>query len=377
MLSEENMRGFFMYFYFAECKEDSITIIREASKEEANHIHALNKPISDMIIDKDRINAFNRAYNQLFEEIRSNNISRRDSAEVIQQKFSQLLFEFRKFCDNWETRLVHEFGKESDEYKLHKSATAFEYDNYMEYRIMYQLRNYDQHCGAIFSKVSTSLCEDGTVITTPFASREYLLENFTKWKAEEIVFLQNQEEYIDFLPYVGVLHGCIERIHEKTMQIHFNKNFFRSCAELICIANEFVNEEFVSLISTEHPLPEELEGDKHVNITTLFVPICKELLKAHIIGERQIVRILYWGDKYQDRFEGIASKILEADIVTKLSNSQFINLQGQEMIRTNMQLQIDTGDCYFVLVDRKIGFSKINEICESYKLYLKALLKNE
>ena len=114
-----------------------------------------------------------------------------------------------------------------------------------------------------------------------------------------------------------------------------------------------------------------------MNITTIFVPKCKKLLKDNIIGEREIVRIIYWGDKYQDRFEGIASKILEADIVTKLSNSQFINLQGQEMIRTNMQLQIDTGDCYFALVDRKIGFSKINEICESYKLYLKALLKNE
>lgn len=364
-----------MYFYFAECKEDSITVIRDASEEEANHVHELNKPISDMLVDKERINAFSRAYSQLFETIRSNSGDRRDLAEVIQQKFSQLLFEFRKFCDNWETKLVHEYGKESDEYKTYKAVTGDEYDNHMEYRIMYQLRNYDQHCGAIFSKVNVSVSEDGTVITTPLASREYLLRNFSKWKAEEKTFLESQEEYIDFLPYAEILYKCVERIHEKTMQLHFNNDFFVSCAKLICIANEFANEDYVTLITTENTFPEELEQGKQINITTFFIPLCKKLLKTHIINNRKFVKILYWGDKYQNNLEEIATKVLEYDVANKLMKSQFINLQGQEMIRTNMQMQLDNGDGFAVLADRKMGYSRIKEICDWYGLYLKALLK--
>lgn len=364
-----------MYFYFAEQKEDSITILREASDEEVIRINTLNKPIGDMLADIERINSFNRAYKQLFAILQNDNDNPRELAEEIQQKFSHILFEFKKFCDNWETKLAREFGKESKEYKIHKDATAHEYDNHMEYRIMYQLRNYDQHCGSIFVKLNRSLSEDGTICNTPLASRDYLLKNFSKWKAEEKQYLENQEEYIEFLPYAEVLHECIERIQNKTMQIHFNKEFLVSCSQLVCIANEFDNEDLVTLVSTKHPFPEELEGDKTLNFTSINVPLCKRLLTANIIRNMPMIKILYWGKKYNGILPEIAIKIVNQDIVEKLSESQFINIEGQDMIRTNMQVQFDSGDCYFVLADRRMGYSKIMEVRDLYSMYLKALLK--
>jgi hypothetical protein len=210
----------------------------------------------------------------------------REYAEIIQQRFSQLLFEFRKFCDNWETQINHEYGKDSDEFKTFKGATAAEYDNHMEYRIMYQLRNYDQHCGRIFSRITRSVSEDGVIKTIPYASRNRLLTDFSRWKADEKAYLDGLEEDIEFLPYAKILYESVQRIYKKTMQIHFNEVFLNSCARLISVANEFENEDDVTLITTEKTFKEELEGKKQLNLTSLLIPICKQLLQNYINKNR-------------------------------------------------------------------------------------------
>ena len=43
----------------------------------------------------------------------------------------------------------------------------------------------------------------------------------------------------------------ITRIHEKIMQIHFNEDFYISCAKIIIAANEFENEEDISIARNE------------------------------------------------------------------------------------------------------------------------------
>lgn len=49
----------FMFYYFAECGDKSIVVKREATEEEAIKVQTFIKPISRMLVDKERINSFN------------------------------------------------------------------------------------------------------------------------------------------------------------------------------------------------------------------------------------------------------------------------------------------------------------------------------
>lgn len=369
-----------MYYYFAECKDDLINILREASEDEVKQVRTLGKPITDFIVDNKRIDAFSSTYIDFVNSVTDNKSDKsHDVANKIQQKFSQLLFEFKKYCDNWQTKLARVYGQKSEEYKIFKNATAYEYDNCMEYRIMYRLRNYDQHCDTIFSKLHTTIQADGSYVIIPLADRDYLINNFSKWKPEEKDFLEKQDAFIDFTPYARVLGECIKRVHNKIMEIHCGKNFYASCAKLICIANQFADEDNVVIIATENALSEEFKIKKELklDITTLFVPFSKMMLKADIASKRDKdkILILYYGKRYRNQLKEVGTEILSNDVMMKLAKSKSIDLCGHKMIRTNMQLKMDTQDCYFVLADRKVGYEKIKEICGLYQLYLKALLK--
>ena len=51
-----------MYYYFAECKDDLINILREVSEDEVKQVRTLGKPITDFIVDNKRIDAFSSTY---------------------------------------------------------------------------------------------------------------------------------------------------------------------------------------------------------------------------------------------------------------------------------------------------------------------------
>lgn len=217
--------------------------------------------------------------------------------------------------------------------------------------------------------------DNGSRVIIPLADRDYLINNFSKWKPQEKAFLASQDALIDFTPYTKILSECIERIHDKTMRVHLKEDFYVSCAKLICIANEFANEDDVAIIATKKPLSEKVESKKKLNITMLLVSCSKTMLKSDIVLKRDKTLILYSGKSYENRLKEVGIEILSNDIIMKLTKSEFVELYGRKMIRANMQLKFDTKDSYFVLVNRNLGYRIIKEISELYQLYLKALLK--
>lgn len=362
-----------MFFYFAEYDNKTITVKREATKEEVNKAQLLIEPISKMLINRDRINGFNRAYEQFLDSINSDEKSQ-GIGEILQQKFSLFLFEFKKYCDNWETYINHEYGKESNALKTFKEATAEEYDTHMEYRIMYRLRNYDQHCGQIFSSITRCVSVDGSIQTIPYASRDRLLTDFSKWKDEEKAFLSEQDECIDILPYADIFHSAVNRIHEKIMKIHFDVEFFNSCAKVICIANEFDNEDNVIIISTENEFVKEYENQIQMNVTYMLIPICKQLLLSYIKSNRELVKILYAGKKYHEVLSDVGYRIQD-NMIALLTQGQHVSFLGQRMIRINACINLISEDSFAVLVDSSLDYKDIKVIGENYKLYMQALLK--
>ena len=230
-----------MFYYYATTHEKTINFEREATVEEFNLLEPHVSKISKMLVDKRRINIVINAYRKVsdeFDKLMNGSKPPHDSEELI-FSLTFYLAAFKKYLDNWEKHLKRTFGKDSRETKLFKSAQNYEYDNHMEYRIFYRLRNYDQHCDNFVSRITGRILPNESHEYLVLADRDRLLNDFDKWKPEEIAYLQSCDKYFDIRPLLSVFQNCIISIHEKIMQIHFNQEFFCSCATIVAAAKEF------------------------------------------------------------------------------------------------------------------------------------------
>lgn len=74
--------------------------------------------------------------------------------------FLNFLSSGRTFLDHTETYLKRKYGSQSNEYLIFQSETNKIYDNSFEYRFMYKLRNYAQHCGLPINNITYSINND-------------------------------------------------------------------------------------------------------------------------------------------------------------------------------------------------------------------------
>ncbi len=367
-----------MYHYFANIKEGQINILRDATSTEYNTLEPHVQKISKMLIDKNRITPVLNAHKELTDAIF--NLSTEletTAAQTIQNKLSQFLFEFKKLIDNWETELKRKYGNKSFEFKLYKDAQANEYENHMEYRIMYRLRNYDQHCGSIISRITSYLDPQGNKDYRILMNRDNLLNNFDEWKKPEIDHLRAQDEYIEVRPYISQFMSCILNIFERIMQIHINESLLDSCAFLISAANEFDDEDNIHLISTESEFSKEYveQAEFPLNFTHLFIPLCKELLVMHFKNNAGPIKVLYYGNAYKQRLKDFALEI-KKEAADKISSSHVIDLYGQKLIRAIYIIHFDTGNLYALFIDAKIKQPEQKNIINTCSKYLQVLCKS-
>ena len=294
----------------------------------------------------------------------------------VQSMLSQYLFEFRKFLDNWETEIKRRYGKTSSEFEILKNARSNEYDTHMEYRIMYQLRNYDQHCGNILARAQGKVDEHENKHYIFSMKRDLLLENYDKWKKEEKEYLSEQSEYIDIFPYILQLQKCIIEIHSKIMAIHFNKAFLSDCVNIISVANEFENEDTVRIIANNEDLDEAFwnQPTKTINFVDLMVPVCKKVLLSFFRNNLRLVKVVYYGDKYKNRLESFSYEINQEN-AQKIAQEDVITINGQKMIRLICEIELSNGNMYAVLADSRLGFKKLRELGSDCEKYLKAICK--
>ena len=368
-----------MFYYFAEVNNEKIDIIREASAEEYNNIEPHIKTLSKMLSDKNRIDSVNFAYQKLIESIEL--LSSQPeilASRNIQFSLSGYLFEFKKFLDNWETELKRKYGEDSKEFKIFKNAQTEEYEHHMEYRIMYRLRNYDQHCGNILSKVTAYINENGNKAYEILMSRDILLENFDEWKRPEIDYLNSQPEHIEIRPFMFQLQKSILNIYEKTMQIHFGKDFLSACTKIIEVANEFDNEDDIRIIANEDEIDKEFweQPSKTFNFVHLMVPLCKDVLSIHFRNNIAPIKVIFYGKTYKERLKSFGIETTE-EIAQKISRSQFVSLAGQNMIRLIYRLEITNGHMYAVLADARFSHAETSELCTEYSRYINALCKEK
>jgi len=367
-----------VYYYYVTMADQTIRFERNATEEEYNRLNPHISKISKILIDKRRIDIVVSAYSKLVEEfdnLSSERKSPHDSNELI-FSLTYYLAAFKKYLDNWETDLKRTFGKQSEEVKLFKAAQSHEYDSHMEYRIFYRLRNYDQHCGNLVSHITSKVLPDNSRQHLVLADRDRLLSDFDEWKPEEVAYLKSCEQKFEIRPLIDVFQSCIISIHEKIMQIHFNKEFYCSCATLIAAAKEFENEDEAYFVGFETEIDWanlDLEG-KTLHLTYLEVPICKKLLELYFLNNQEFIKILYHGSNLKKRIGKYAYEI-DSPKMSKVAFSQppFVNLCGQNMIRLYSEADILQNETYCILADSRFPKDQRKDILETWKFLLESI----
>ena len=130
-----------------------------------------------------------------------------------------LLSSIRTYLDHTETRLKRDYGDSSEEYLLFKEETSKAYDNSFEYRFLYKLRNYSQHCGLPAGSAEITSFQDENLIwrdkMNVFFSRDKLISQYDGWGNLIKKDLLAMPENFDVLSLVDKMYDHLKSINEK------------------------------------------------------------------------------------------------------------------------------------------------------------------
>lgn len=350
-----------MHHYFIDfSKKDGrlFTIKKELSEAQFQCIEKSSKRISKLERDDSRIKIVNQSYLELMKVM--DNIT--DDRKNLALRLTAFLACSRKYLDNWQTYIGSTFGKDSKEFKLYKKETAYYYDNVIEYSFMYRLRNFDQHCEFVVSKVIEGLYENGQKYCKVLVSKNMLLNSgFHGWKNIDIDFIEKQDEDFEILPIIKKFYQCLIEIHKKIMTIHFTKDFFSDCVNILNMVKEFDDNDNISVGSTNIPIEDCLNQDRDKNLyyTYIYVGMCKIFLQKLLIQNQSVLRILAIDKRYTKYF-GNAVCIVQKNIIKNISpKCKDIYLNDNSI---------------FILLNPNIEFSERQSIIDEFSNYINALL---
>lgn len=108
------------------------------------------------------------------------------------------------------------------------------YDAFFEYRFIYKLRNYSQHCGFPITNIEFDVknnrqgneFEVNTRLNA-FFNRDELLKNYDGWNVKIKQDIKNQPENFRVMWVIGKYYQCIEEIYNEFEKIEL-LNIFNS-----------------------------------------------------------------------------------------------------------------------------------------------------
>lgn len=141
---------------------------------------------------------------------------------LISRNSNRLLLNFlssaRTLIDHLETYLKRKYGKDSAEVLRFKTKTGEVFDLNFEYRFVYKLRNYAQHCGLPITqfKLNAHNTREGEhlkveVLFQPLFNRDELLNKYKEWGPAKSG-LESQDESFPVMWTIGCYYECMEII---------------------------------------------------------------------------------------------------------------------------------------------------------------------
>lgn len=178
----------------------------------------------------------------------------------------------KTFSDHVETYLKRNYGETSSPAKTFKAAQSAVYDKSPSYRIMYQLRNYAQHCGLpiqsiSFSSQSTQMY--GTIYTDKFLAlcdRDHLLLSFDWKKVRPDV--EQQEKHFDIIPHVFEYMQNLFDIYEALTQI--DESLISSAREIKKLLDGIDVTGFIPCVGS---LVSRTDGDEELQYSMQDMPV--------------------------------------------------------------------------------------------------------
>ena len=367
-----------MYYYVFSFSKEAIVNLRESCEEEYLKITELTRKVTLLYVDARKIGGTIRAYNniKIAADVLINGNPSASEGDM-NDLLSDYLFRVRKLLDNWATHIKRTYGEASSFYKKFKDAAAYEYDTHMEYRIMYQLRNYDQHCGSIVSSISKGVLENGVKYINVYANRDRLLNDYKKWKDIEKNDLALLNDEINVFDLLDKYHECIMRIHQTACEFHMGRQIYTECAELLKYSNEYMdNRETLCFVKQNSKIDKSfwLQPKYTIDTTSWGVSLCYKLLLLHIRNNAPSVRVLICGDKYKALLKDAALSV-DRTTFEKLSCDSAIQINGgNKYIRECIHIEMDKGEGWALLLDARFEWDDMKRISNDMRNYISAIL---
>lgn len=273
-----------MHRYFCRLKDKQLECLKEITEEEFMLLKSQSDKIIQLAKDMSRIKIVEITFSELldvYDKIYQGKMVFIQN-DLLEIRFTSFLSSFRKFIDNWQTDLTRRYGKDSNEFIAFKQATAKQYDNNIEYRFMYRIRNMDQHCGSIFSKYEQYLDENGKPHRFLYVNGEMLLKNFNEWKEDEVNFIKKQSPEFDIFPIIVKFQDCVLKIQRDIIDYLLNDELRSSCLDILKSVSEFVDEDYVFIASTQNEFESNINNGINFEAVELKVPFCKNILLKHL-----------------------------------------------------------------------------------------------
>lgn len=144
------------------------------------------------------------------------------------RRLANLMASMRMFLDHTKTRIDRRYGGQSVEHAAFKKATAEQYDGHFEYRFVYKLRDYVQHCGmpvgemimrhdlaktSMLASTATHTADGVRTSASLMFSRDSLLKDFDGWGIIRADLLARPPE-IDARACLEATMVCFRRIFD-------------------------------------------------------------------------------------------------------------------------------------------------------------------
>lgn len=143
--------------------------------------------------------------------------------KYVSRNANRFLFNYlssaRTYLDHSEKYLKNKYGNNSTQFNSFKSYTSSLFDNFFEYRFIYKLRNYAQHCGLPINSITFSVDNKDllkrTINLNPLFLKSELKKNYKEWGQKINEDFDFQPEEISVRQIIGNYYKNIKDLNDE------------------------------------------------------------------------------------------------------------------------------------------------------------------
>lgn len=270
------------YLNIVEGKKE-LKFDREFEEGELNLINECNEILGDFNSFCDYFSMLDNSLKELKKYIEkiekfdykiSNPIKSKEVIVEINRKIINFVGMFKTFLDYYEVQVKEVFGNDSDEIKEFKKKSSKFFDNYFEYRFLYNLRHFCVHYKLPATKLTQNVCDGKRKV---YISKDKL-QMWNGWKANIKQDIQNLNKDIDISEFILKVEKILKE---------FNKEIsYYNTSEVLGVLK--ILKKYLRANQTPYIVEEiESNGKKSFNINTMisdYVLATNNILKLGIIS---------------------------------------------------------------------------------------------